>query len=134
MNIKVPTAKINKIFYKNYWFKALEFRETMRTSSSLSNWNAVSLNAIHAGISANDAVLVCFYGVRSISPKHDDAVKLLRDLMKNDKAKNAANHLSKIIYAKNLVEYESRLFTQAEAHTIVKHTERFMEWVESILP
>jgi len=129
----MKTAKIAKALYKNYLQKALEFRDTMRNSLSSSNWNAAALNAIHTGISANDAVLTCFHGIRSISPKHDDAVKLLRDLMKDEKAKTAANHLSKLIYAKNLVEYESRLFSQSEAHTIAKHAERFVEWVESVL-
>ena len=130
----IKTAKIEKSFYKNYLQKALEFRETMRTCLSATNWNAAALNAIHAGISANDAVLVCFHGIRSISPKHDDAVKLLRDLIKDEKAKPAITHLSKLIYAKNLVEYESRLFTKSEAHLIAKHTERFIEWVKTILP
>jgi len=130
----MKTAKIEKALYKNYLQKALEFRDTMRDSMSASNWNSVALNAIHAGVSANDAVLTFFHGMRSISPKHDDAVKLLRDLMKDEKAKLASNHLSKLMYAKNLVAYESRLFTQSEAHTIAKHTERFIEWVESVLP
>ena len=106
----------------------------MRDCISDAKWNSAALNAIHTGISANDATLICFYGIRSISPKHDDSVKLLRDLMKDERAKQAATHLSKLIYAKNMVEYESRLFTRSETHLIAKHTERFIEWVEYVLP
>ena len=38
-------------------------------------WNAAGLSAIHVGISANDALLTFHFGLRSTSPKHDDAVK-----------------------------------------------------------
>ena len=62
------TAKVEKTLYKNYLQKTLEFRETMRTCLSATNWNSAALNAIHAGISANDAVLVCFCKFASIVP------------------------------------------------------------------
>lgn len=120
--MKIKTAKVEKQLYINFLKKALEYRDTMRGSISSNNWNAASLNAIHAGISANDAVLVFFHGLRSISPKHEDAVNLLRELIKDDKVKENATHLSKLIFAKNMVENESRLFSQSEAYSISKHT------------
>jgi HEPN domain-containing protein len=129
----LKTVKVDKNLYKNYLKKALEFKDAMLQSLSLEKWNATALNAIHAGISANDAVLTKFHGIRSISPKHDDAVKLLRSLMKDEKSKKAANHLSKLIYAKNRSEYEASLFNKTDAYTLTKHTERFFEWIESII-
>lgn len=131
--MKIKTTKVDKILYKNYIKKALEYRTTMRESILSSNWNSASLNAIHSGISANDAILVFFHGVRSISSKHDDAVTLLRNLIKNENIKQNSLHLSKLIYAKNLVEYESRLFSSGEAHSLAKHAERFIEWVLTII-
>ena len=65
-------------------------------------------------------------GVRSESKNHNDAVNLLRSLMKGEKVKLAANHLSKLVYSKNMVEYESRLFKQEEAYALVKHATKFM--------
>ena len=131
---KIPTSKVGKAQYRNYWKKACEFREAMRQSAGCGNWNAASLNAIHAAISANDALLVCFHGMRSISPKHNDAVKLLVSLVKHEKVKNNSAHLRRLINVKNIVEYEGRLFSRAEAHSLAKHTERFISWVESMLP
>jgi len=34
---------------------------------------------------------------------------------------------------KNLIEYEARNFTQREAVEIAKHTERYFDWVRSLL-
>lgn len=134
MTRKIPTSLVEKNMYKNYLKKALEFIDSMNEAISSKNWNAASLTAIHAGISANDAVLVFHHGKRSISSKHDDCVKLLRSLMSNEDAKRAANHLSKLIYAKNIVEYESRLFKQGEAYSLAGHAEKFILWVKKKLP
>lgn len=65
-NKKIKVSQTEKIEYKNYWRKATEFYETMQDNLIKSKWNAAALNAIHAGISANDALLVCFHG----SKKH----------------------------------------------------------------
>lgn len=131
---KIPTATIDKTQYRNFYKKAKEFYETMQTSLGQKNWNAAALNAIHTGISINDALLAYFYGIKSISPKHDDAVKLLVSLVKHKEVSSNSAHLRKLIGMKNLVEYEGRLFTQSEAQALAKHAQRFLEWVESLLP
>jgi hypothetical protein len=53
----------------------------MRESLMKEKWNAAGLNAIHTGIFANDDLLTSHFGLRSISPKHEDAVKLLITMM-----------------------------------------------------
>ncbi len=130
----IPTQKAEKSTYLNYLKKAEEFRDAMRQCRSMESWDAVALNAIHAGISANDSLLVYFHGMRSTSAKHDDAVRLLLSLIKHEEVKTAAAHLRKLIASKGLAEYEGRLLTAAEASDLVKHAERFMEWVKSVLP
>lgn len=97
-------------------------------------WNAAGLNAIHAAISSNDALLTFHFGLRSISPKHDDAVKLLIYMMKRDDVETKAKHLRRIISIKDLVEYDGRLLSRAEAESLAKHAERFLVWVKSLLP
>jgi hypothetical protein len=134
MTRKIPTNRVDKSEYKNYFKKSCEFYETMDLAMSSRKWNAAALNAIHAGISANDAVLIFVHSLRCTSPKHDDAVKLLKSLMKEEKAQVASKHLAKLINSKNINEYESRLFTQGEAYALVKCISRFMDWVKSILP
>lgn len=130
----IPTRKVEKSAYRNYWKKAEEFSDAMHQCVSMENWDAASLNAIHASISANDALLVYFHGMRSTSEKHDDAVRLLLSLVKHEEVKTAATHLRRLISSKGLAEYEGRLLTASEAHALVKHAERFMEWVQSMLP
>lgn len=115
MTGKFKIGKSSKEDYKKFLKKADEFLETMRESLMKEKWNAAGLNAIHTGISANDALLTFHFGLRSISPKHDDAVKLL-------------------ISVKNLVEYDVRLLSRAEAESLAKHAERFLVWVKSLLP
>lgn len=80
--------KIRKDEYLNYWEKARELESVMQTALLKSNWNAAALNALHAAILANDALLIYFHGVKSSSQKHDDAVKLLTSLMKDLSSKS----------------------------------------------
>jgi len=131
--LDIPTKTINKSQYKNYLQKANEFFSAMRDAYLNEIWNAVALNAVHAAVSANDAFCTYHYGVRCVSPKHADAVKLLISLSKDEETKKNSTHLAWLINRKNLVEYEARLFTAKEAETATKHAERFLRWVKSKL-
>jgi hypothetical protein len=134
MTAKFKIGKSSKEDYKKFIKKADEFYEMMLQSLVKEKWNAVGLNAIHAGISANDALLTFHFGLRSISPKHDDAVKLLISMMKRDDVETKAKHLRRLISTKNLVEYDGRLLSRREAESLAKHAERFLAWVKSLLP
>lgn len=103
-------------------------------SLSKGKWNAVGLNAIHAGISSADALLAFSSGVRSTSPKHDDVIKLITSLVSHRDVKTNVPHLRNLIYMKNIVEYEVRLIDKNEALLLSKHASRFLEWVKSVLP
>lgn len=134
MTEKFKIGKSSKEDYKKFLRKADEFYEMMRVSLVKEKWNAAGLNAIHTGISANDALLTFHFGLRSISPKHDDAVKLLISMIKRDDTEIKAKHLRHLISVKNLVEYDGRLLSRNEAESLAKHTERFLIWVKSLLP
>jgi hypothetical protein len=134
MTRKIETSIVQKAQYINYWIKAIELKEMMLEGIVQRRWNAASVAAVHAVICANDAIMVYLFGIKSTSKNHSDAVKLLRDRAKQKGVDEAAKHLSKVLYSKNMIEYESRLFTQSEAYVIVKHTEKYMEWAMNILP
>ena len=134
MTAKFKIGKSSKEDYKKFIKKADEFYEMMLHSLVKEKWNAAGLNAIHTGISANDALLTFHFGLRSISPKHDDAVKLLISMMKRDDVETKAKHLRRLISTKNLVEYDGRLLSRREAESLAKHAERFLDWVKSLLP
>ena len=118
----------------NYLKKSAEFHEAMQECLSKGKWNAVGLNAIHAGISAADALLVFFHGMRSTSPKHDDIIKLVTSLISHRDVSSNISHLRNLIGMKNIVEYEVRLIDRQEALSLAKHATRFFEWVTSLLP
>lgn len=134
MIAKFKVGKTSKEDYEKFLKKADEYCEMMRQSLDRKKWNAAGLNAIHSGISANDAVLTFFFGLRSISPKHDDAVKLLVSMMKREDTESKAKHLRHLISMKNTVEYDGRLLSRREAESLAKNAERFLDWVKSLLP
>ncbi len=134
MTKAISTTRVPKSDYVNYLKKAEEFLSTMEDSLIKQKWNSAGLNAIHSGISAADAVLVCFHGLRSTSPKHDDVIRLLSSLVKHKDIGQNMNHLRSLFAMKNVVEYDQRLITQSEATALSKHAERFFNWVKSILP
>ena len=133
MTKTTKTAAVPRSDYLNYLKKASEFHDIMLESLSQGKWNAVGLNAIHAGISSADALLVFSGGIRSASPKHDDVIKLITSLVPHRDAKTNTLHLRNLIYMKNIVEYEVRLIDKNEALLLSKHASRFYEWVRSIL-
>jgi len=134
MTGKFKIGKTSKEDYKKFLKKADEFYEMMQQSIINEKWNAAGLNAIHAGISANDALLTFYFGLKSISPKHDDAVKLLISMMERNDTEKKAKHLRQIVSMKNLVEYDGRLLSRSEAESLAKHAQRFLDWVKSLLP
>ena len=134
MIAKFKVGKTSKEDYEKFLKKADEFCEMMHQSLTKEKWNAAGLNAIHTGISANDAVLTFYFGLRSISPKHDDAVKLLISMMKREDTGTNAKRLRYIISMKNIVEYDGRLLSKREAESLAKNAERFLAWVKSLLP
>lgn len=108
---RIPTRGVDKDRYLSYLQKAEEYYHAMLDSLSQKRWNAAALEAIHSAISANDALLVRHYGLRSVSGAHEDAVELLVSHLETPEGKKAAQHLSWLLGKKNLVEYEDCLFT-----------------------
>lgn len=62
----------------NYLKKAQEFTMAMESSLQEKHWNAAALAAVHAAISAGDALLAAFAGIRSSDQDHRHIVTLLR--------------------------------------------------------
>lgn len=131
---KLSTVEIEKSKYINYLKKALEFYRSMKDALDNELWNSAGLAAVHAGISANDALLVYFHGIRSTSPDHQDAVNLTLSLLNREDAKEAVGHLRRLISKKNLIEYEGKVFSMSDAEEVAKHAERFINWVKELLP
>lgn len=130
---KINTQKVERSKYSEYLTKARDFFDAMQQACLSHNWNAAGLAAVHCAISAGDALLVYFRGLRSNSDNHLDAAELLLNCREIDGVENLALHLRRVIAKKNLIEYEARQFFQGEAEDIVNHTERLYNQAKKLL-
>lgn len=126
---RVRSRREERGAYTNYLAKAEEFLRAALDNAASRRWNAAALAAIHAGIAAADAVLVFERGVRSAGQRHEDVLDLLATPGADRSA--ALTHLRRVLARKNVVEYESRLFSQREAEEVVHHAERFLSWARA---
>jgi hypothetical protein len=114
----------------NYLKKAQEFTAAMEAALEEKHWNAAALAAVHAAISAGDAMLSAWVGIRSSEQDHRQIVTLLADHLGKD-GEQASKHVQRVIALKNLVEYEERLIRQTEANQMVAHVRRLMMLVQN---
>jgi len=133
MTKKRKTRAVAKSEYRDFLAKAKDFASMMDLSLEAGKWNSAGLQAVHAAISASDAVIVYYGGVRSLEVDHQEVVGLLHDII-GEAATTAGRHVSRVIAKKNLIEYERRAITQTDSREMVEHAKRFLEWVLGILP
>ena len=131
MTAKSKTSAVHSSLAENYFKKAQEYRDSMNQALADRRPNAAALNGIHCAISAADSLCVRFHGKRSSGKDHSDAVRLLAELFADEEARRQANRLGIILAKKNQVEYEERMFSQAEAASLAKQVERLFGWVAS---
>lgn len=112
-----------------YLAKAEQFVEEARAALDSSRNDAAMLNAIHAAISALDAVTVALAGLRSADPDHQRAVDLLEEVASGSEEINTrVRQTRQLLAKKNMVEYESRRATAKEARDAVEHASLIVEW------
>ena len=124
---------VDKSEFRDFLAKAKVFASMMDLSLEAGKCNSAGLQAVHAVISASDAVIVYYGGVRSIELDHREFVGLLHDII-GEAAVTAGRHVSRVIAKKNLIEYEQRSITQTDSGEMVEHAKRFLEWVIGLLP
>lgn len=127
------TRPATKTDARHFLAKASQFLASMEDDLAAERWNAAGLAAIHAGISAGDAVLSYRGGVRSAGRDHRAAVDLLQEVV-GDAATEPSRHLKRLVDKKNLVEYEQRRLTQTEALDLALHARRFVTWAKEQVP
>jgi hypothetical protein len=97
-------------------------------------YDAAMLNAIHAAISATDAVTVALAGQRSADPDHGRAADLLDEVGGGSSEVSAhARQLRQLLARKNVVEYESRRAAAGEAMDAVKRADRLVAWATGVV-
>ena len=112
-----------------YLRKAGQFLEEAQEAVAAERHDACLLNAIHAAISAADAVTVVLAGRRSADPDHQRAADLLEETGASHlQAKERVRQLRALLSRKNAVEYESRRATAREARDSVERATRLYIW------
>lgn len=126
------TRAVNQSEYTGYWNKAEEFFEVMEHAHKNRMWSAVGLNAVHCVISASDALLVKFQGIRAAEDDHMRALELLASSPIAGIDRQVVT-VRRIIAKKNIIAYESREFRESEASDIFRQAERFYRWAFEVL-
>lgn len=117
-----------------YLSKAQQFCAEATTAIMNARNDAAMLNAVHAAISATDAVCVALGRRRSSDPNHQRAADLLQEIGgKSSDVSAQVRRLRELITKKNAVEYESRLATAREATGAVQAAERFVAWASQTI-
>ncbi len=129
------TTPVTREQARIYLGKSTEFLHNAKEAMKNGQVNSAGLLAIHAAISAADAILGHQTGYRSSSPDHRVAVELIKDFGSGtDEWTKQGNRLNRILGKKNLVEYEAREITQVETSYLVEQAERFVDWVRDLFP
>lgn len=134
MTARRKTVKTRRSDGRLYLSKAQQFCAEATTAITNARNDAAMLNAVHAAISAADAVCVVLGGRRSSDPDHRRAADLLQEIGgKSTDVSGQVRRLRELITKKNAVEYESRLATTREATGAVQKAERFVAWASKTI-
>jgi HEPN domain-containing protein len=130
---KRKTKSVGKSDAELYLAKSGQFLSTMEQAIQEMQWDSSGLQAVHSVISASDALLAFYGGVRGAEPDHRQVAGLLQDNLGKEAAP-AIRHISRVIAKKNVVEYERRRLTEKEAREMAEHARRFFTWAKGMLP
>jgi hypothetical protein len=105
----------------------------MNRAAAEGAWNPVGLLGVHCVISTCDALTVQLSGQRWGGQDHSGVVGMVDSLGLPD-ADAALRQVTRVLEAKNRVEYESREFTRTEAEKVRQSVSRVRSWATSIMP
>ncbi len=130
---EIKTRPLAANLYRNYLEKADEFLEMAKGAYEKRKWNASVSSAVHAGISAADALTTFFLKERSAGSEHGQVFQLLSRLPLRAEERKQLDHLQRLLGAKNKAEYEEILLRQKDAEASLLDAERFVKWVRQKL-
>jgi HEPN domain-containing protein len=122
---KTPTVPAGKRAAGRFLRKAEEFLRSARRAHGEGEPNAAGMLAIHAGISACDALTAHFLGVRSNSARHHDVLNLVRTLPISQKGR-FERQMRRLLDAKSTVEYDDEVMVEGDEDKMVEAAERIV--------
>ncbi|MDQ3095498.1 MAG: hypothetical protein M3Q82_06010 [Actinomycetota bacterium] len=119
---------------KAFLTKAEEYLASAEDNLAAKRYTPAAGDAIHAGISAKDAIVTSLTGSTSKGKDHATAAKELRTaLAKRDAAATAERALRELIAAKGDVEYGTALISAAKAEPLVRRARSLVELATEIV-
>lgn len=117
-----------------YFQKAEKFLGGSKLLLEKENWNSAAVLAIHATISACDAICAKLLGRRHSGGEHAVAAYLLRELpFDRNEVETKIKQANRVIQIKNMAEYEDKLVRESDAREAVLSAERIISWVKEKL-
>lgn len=131
---KRKTVTVARTQARLYIEKARQFAEEARSARERGHHDAAMLAAIHAAISAADAVTVALASRRSSDPDHQRAADLLEEVAAaSEEVRSRVRQMRTLLAKKNAVEYESRRATASEAAESLQRAERIVAWADDLV-
>jgi len=119
---------------KSFLRKAQEYLDAAQDSLDLERATPAAGDAIHAGISAKDAIVTALTGETSKAKDHAKAVKELRQALGAHRDAAAAEKaLRELISMKGEVEYGATLITLAKAKPLVRRAETLVKLAKAVV-
>lgn len=113
--------------------KASEFAASAESELTAGRRTAAGLAAVHAGITAADAITACLAGVVSSAPDHGAVIVLLKACIPGGLPGPNERQLMGLLRTKNDIEYSERTLTSAQAHVLVDQAARFCAWGNAVV-
>lgn len=129
------TVEVARSEARLYLDKGIELCGLAEIASAGSRHDAAVLNAVHAVISAADAVCIGLAGRRSADPDHQRAIDLLvEDALGGARGGSIPTaRMRRILAKRNIIEYTSRRARPSEAEQAVRDARRVVEWAGPVL-
>lgn len=128
------TSAESTSYAKRYLQKAEEYLASAQDNSDLERATPAAGDAIHAGISAKDAIVTMLTGATSKAKDHGKAAGELRtSLGARPEAASAEKALRELITVKGDVEYGTTLITLAKAEPLVRRAQTLVDLARQIV-
>lgn len=119
---------------RSYLQKAREYLESAQDNLDLGRATPAAGDAIHAGISAKDAIVTALTGGTSKAKDHAKAARELRQALgAHPEAAGAEKALRELISAKGDVEYGTTLITIAKAGPLVRRAKTLVSLAQQLV-
>jgi len=119
---------------KAFLAKAEQFLASAEENLAAGRFTVAAGDAVHAGISAKDAIVTALTGATSKHQDHRAAVPELRAaLSTRDTAASAERALKELLAAKPDVEYSAEMLTEAKAKALVRRAASLVDTADAVV-